>query len=165
MVLTLSSAAAYPSSVHPTSIYQHHHREDTLHQVVSSLESGVSTASNRNALLNRMGISEEENAAAATAAEAYAHAMAQSAAMHNHHSGAGEPSSEHSPVATKNAPVAHSQYSHHSLAHNAYDSFYTSPANSTANSPLVAISSTGQIINGHATPTVVQYAAPQHHVS
>lgn len=150
MVLTLSSASPY-SPTNPSSIYQQH-RE--VHN--ASLEP---QAQHRATLLNRMSLGDEDGGP--SAAE-YSTVSQQQAALHHGHP---TESAEHSPVASKNVSVAHSQYSHHNLPHNTYDAFYTSSGNSGANSSLV-ISSTGQILNGHATPTVVQYAAPtQHHVS
>ena len=151
MVLTLNSASPY-SPTHNNSIYQQHGRETQANNLESQTQ-------HRTALLGRLSIAGEDE----TDATEYNHATSsqQTNSLHHH---SNEPAG-HSPVATKNIQVAHSQYSHHSLAHNNYDAFYTSSAaNSAVNSPLVI--SSGQIINGHTTPTVVQYAAPnQHHVS
>lgn len=80
-------------------------------------------------------------------------------------------SSEHSSPASKDMPpVAHSsQYSTHPslVHHNSYENYYTTSTNNNNNSAshLVAISSTGQLINNHGTPTVVQYAAAQPQVT
>lgn len=82
------------------------------------------------------------------------------------HHQSSESNQDHSPVDTKEIPVAHSsQYSTHpSLVHTNYDAFYSSSPNNSTSSQLVSISTAGQILNGHSTPTVVHYAAPQHHV-
>lgn len=170
----------------------HHHHQDALHQAVSSshIDTSVVTSggsnNGRSSLLNNVrvmaGIGDEERGHNQTQAEAaYAHALAQhhaahaaaqaAASEHQQHSNASEHSPQNGPVATKNVlpqPVAaHTQYSHHGLTHNShYDTFYTSSANGTAANNSLVLTSTGQIINGHSgTPTVVQYAAPQHHVS
>lgn len=170
----------------------HHQHQDALHQAVSAshIDTSVVTSganNGRSSLLNNVrvmaGIGDEENGHNQTQAEAaYAHALAQhhaaaqaaaqaaASAAEQHQQHSNEHSPQNGPVATKNVlpqPVAaHTQYSHHGLTHNShYDSFYTSTANSTGGNNSLVLTSTGQIINGHSgTPTVVQYAAPQHHV-